>query len=57
MAGYGQHTTTGYTQGPNYRWWVPAEGISRAVITAEIQRYLGHDALVRPGPGKGEDEV
>jgi hypothetical protein len=57
MAGYGQHAGAGYAQGPNYRWWIPAEGISRTVITAEIQRFLGPDALVKPGPGKEENEV
>jgi hypothetical protein len=28
---------------------VPKEGIDREVITADICRYLGNDALVRPG--------
>tara|TARA_R110002003_G_scaffold141_27_gene13076 strand:- start:11483 stop:12445 length:963 start_codon:yes stop_codon:yes gene_type:complete len=35
-------------------WFVPDEGIGREVITAEIQRYLGPDALVRFGVGTGE---
>jgi hypothetical protein len=39
------------------QWFVPGEGIAREVITADIQRYLGPDALVRPGPGTGEYEV
>jgi hypothetical protein len=34
---------------PNYRWWVPGEGIRRDVIQADVQRYLGPDALVKPG--------
>jgi hypothetical protein len=38
-------------------WFVPGDGIAREVITADIQRYLGPDALVRPGPGTGEYEV
>jgi len=39
------------------QWFVPGDGIAREVITADIQRYLGPDALVRPGPGTGEFEV
>ncbi|KAF2397983.1 hypothetical protein EJ06DRAFT_118365 [Trichodelitschia bisporula] len=35
--------------GPNYRWWIPAEGIHRQVIQADIQRYLGPEACMRPG--------
>lgn len=38
------------------QWFVPGDGIAREVITADIQRYLGPDALVRPGPGNGEFE-
>ncbi|TID23332.1 hypothetical protein E6O75_ATG02968 [Venturia nashicola] len=34
---------------PNYRWWIPSAGIRRDVIVADIQRYLGQDALVKPG--------
>ena len=30
-------------------WFVPGEGIDRHVISADIQRYLGNDATVRPG--------
>ena len=37
-------------------WFVAGDGIAREVITADIQRYLGPDALVRPGHGTGEDE-
>lgn len=33
------------------RWFVSGEGISREVITADIQRYLGPDAVVEPGVG------
>ncbi|KAF2492897.1 hypothetical protein BU16DRAFT_564202 [Lophium mytilinum] len=36
------------------QWFQPGEGIAREVITADIQRYLGNDALVRPGEGNGE---
>jgi hypothetical protein len=36
-----------------YQWFVPADGIDRHVITADIQRYLGPDALVRPGESDG----
>lgn len=38
-------------------WFIPADGIAREVITADIQRYLGNDAVVRPGIGTGEYEV
>ncbi|EUC27669.1 hypothetical protein COCCADRAFT_49060, partial [Bipolaris zeicola 26-R-13] len=31
------------------QWFVPGEGIAREVITADIQRYLGPDALGQPG--------
>jgi hypothetical protein len=34
---------------PNYRCWIPGDGIRRDVIQADIQRYLGPDALVKPG--------
>ena len=30
-------------------YFIPGDGISREVITADICRYLGADALVRPG--------
>ncbi len=33
------------------QWFLPAQGISREVITAEIQFFLGDDAFVRPGVG------
>ncbi|KAH6644349.1 hypothetical protein C7974DRAFT_18835 [Boeremia exigua] len=36
------------------QWFVLGDGIAREVITADIQRYLGPDALVRPGTGSGE---
>jgi hypothetical protein len=39
------------------QWFVPGEGIAREVITADIQRYLGPDALVKPGNGTGDNEV
>ena len=31
------------------QYFVPGDGIDREVITADITRYLGNDALVRPG--------
>ncbi|KAL9086825.1 MAG: hypothetical protein Q9165_006972 [Trypethelium subeluteriae] len=36
------------------QWFQPGDGIAREVITADIQRYLGRDATVRPGVGTGE---
>ncbi|KAH0288515.1 hypothetical protein M436DRAFT_38741 [Aureobasidium namibiae CBS 147.97] len=33
-------------------WFVPKEGINRSVISADIQKYLGNDATVRPGKDK-----
>jgi hypothetical protein len=39
------------------QWFVQGDGIAREVITADIQRYLGPDALVRPGVGTGEYQV
>lgn len=36
------------------QWFVAGDGIAREVITADIQRYLGPDALVKPGVGTGE---
>jgi hypothetical protein len=36
------------------QWFIPGDGITREVITADITRYLGPDALVRPGIGSGE---
>lgn len=33
-------------------YFVPATGIDREVITADISRYLGNDALVAPGKHK-----
>jgi hypothetical protein len=41
----------------NFRWWIPSEGISRAVLQKNIQHWLGRDAVARPGPGRGNDEV
>ncbi|KAG0155784.1 hypothetical protein PDIDSM_2957 [Penicillium digitatum] len=34
-------------------YFIPGEGISREVIQADICRYLGNDALVRPGNHNG----
>ena len=39
------------------QWFIPGEGIDRHVISADIQRYLGNDATVRPGQGTGENQV
>jgi hypothetical protein len=33
-------------------WFVPKDGINRSVISADIQKYLGNDATVRPGKDK-----
>ncbi|KAJ4985877.1 transcription factor RfeG [Stagonosporopsis vannaccii] len=38
------------------KWFVLADGIAREVITADITRYLGNDALVWPGMGVGEHD-
>jgi hypothetical protein len=40
-----------------YRWWIPSDGIRQDVIQADIQRYLGQDALVEPSLGTGQDAV
>jgi hypothetical protein len=37
------------SQARTNEYFVPKEGIDREVITADICRYLGNDALVRPG--------
>jgi hypothetical protein len=37
-------------------YFVPKDGIDREVITADICRYLGNDALVRPGVYKVRSE-
>jgi hypothetical protein len=55
-------STSGYMNSsvsctPKFRWWIPGEGIRRDVIEANIQRYLGQDALVKPGVGKLENQV
>lgn len=41
---------------PTNQWFVPGDGIDEEVIDADIQRYLGPDALVRPGFGTDEYE-
>ena len=38
------------------QWFIPSDGIAREVITVDIARYLGPDALVRPGTGTGEHQ-
>lgn len=52
-----RYNTGSQQAGPNWRWWIPADGISREVIQADIQRYLGPEAVVRPGGGTGENAV
>ncbi|KAI9777966.1 MAG: hypothetical protein M1839_008501 [Geoglossum umbratile] len=37
------------------QYFIPGEGISREVIQADICRYLGNDALVRPGQYQGRE--
>ncbi|KAK2075394.1 hypothetical protein P8C59_009523 [Phyllachora maydis] len=39
----------------NNEYFVPRDGIDREVITADICRYLGQDALVRPGTYEDND--
>ncbi|KAK1758369.1 hypothetical protein QBC47DRAFT_138860 [Echria macrotheca] len=36
-------------------YFVPRDGIDREVITSDICRYLGNDALVRPGTYESQD--
>jgi hypothetical protein len=36
------------------QWFLPGNGIAREVITADIQRYLGPNAGVRPGQHEGQ---
>ncbi len=38
-----------YPTARNNEYFVPRDGIDREVISADICRYLGNDALVRPG--------
>lgn len=49
--------TASYSSSVNIRWWIPANGIRRDVIQADIQRYLGPEAVVRPGEGRDNDSV
>jgi hypothetical protein len=37
---------------PQNEYFVPGDGIMQEVIQAEICRYLGNDALVKPGKYK-----
>ncbi|KAJ5992452.1 hypothetical protein N7451_008176 [Penicillium sp. IBT 35674x] len=39
--------------GRQNEYFIPGDGISREVIQADICRYLGNDALVRPGNHEG----
>jgi hypothetical protein len=40
-----------YISTPNstYRWWIPKQGIHENIIKAEVQPYLGPEAVVAPG--------
>ncbi|CAN8100083.1 unnamed protein product [Discula destructiva] len=54
MSSSRRETTGGSTQSSSNAprqnvYFVPRDGIDREVITADICRYLGNDALVRPG--------
>lgn len=51
------NATPASATGPNWRWWISDEGIAREVIQADIQRYLGPEAVVRPGGGLNENQV
>lgn len=44
-----QGTSTQATTTRQNEYFVPRDGIDREVISADICRYLGNDALVRPG--------
>jgi hypothetical protein len=48
MAGRDRDRARGGSSRTN-EYFVPKDGIDREVITADICRYLGNDALVRPG--------
>lgn len=50
-SGYKMTGRPGYDSRPERQneYFVPGDGISREVIQADICRYLGNDALVRPG--------
>ncbi|KAI9715067.1 MAG: hypothetical protein M1812_006185 [Candelaria pacifica] len=41
--------------GRSNQYFIPGEGIIREVIQADICRYLGNDALVRPGAYQGRE--
>ncbi|KAL8412874.1 hypothetical protein RB596_009435 [Gaeumannomyces avenae] len=54
--------TSGTPQQPaattrNNEYFLPRDGIDREVITADICRYLGNDALVRPGHLEKNDRI
>ncbi|PWY90845.1 hypothetical protein BO70DRAFT_284110 [Aspergillus heteromorphus CBS 117.55] len=48
----GRHGFEGRPERQN-EYFIPGDGISREVIQADICRYLGNDALVRPGNHNG----
>lgn len=39
------------------KYFVPRDGIEREVITSDICRYLGNDALVRPGNYEVSEQI
>lgn len=43
------------SSGRTNQYFIPGEGIIREVIQADICRYLGNDALVRPGAYQGRE--
>jgi hypothetical protein len=42
---------------PVYRFWIPADGISRWIIQNNITAFLGRNARVIQGPGNGKNAV
>ncbi|KAL1863593.1 hypothetical protein Plec18167_000688 [Paecilomyces lecythidis] len=49
----GRHGYDGRPERQN-EYFIPGDGISREVIQADICRYLGNDALVKPGTHNGQ---
>jgi hypothetical protein len=54
---YSSQSNDDHIRPGEFRWWIPAEGIRRDVIQADISLYLGPDALVKPGTGVGSNMV
>lgn len=46
---HGSGTPSNAPSNRQNEYFIPRDGIDREVITADICRYLGNDALVRPG--------